>query len=272
MDELNHDKAALEDTIHELQLENDVVSRTLRNSVRNKEEAIVQHDLLRLEVKKLRDRLNERADEVHGLTNRKFQLQKTMEERSLQIRAQKELLRADLKMAQEEVHAVTMELRDREMKATILSKKYDLLADKMNQEMGEEGERKSPAYYVVLRAQEREELQKEGDELDAKIQKAEKEIRALENTLAKLVAKNDKFRQGFHQADTGGADVGTKQVCDLCMRACLGAPTGLWSRACFGAPVLSGNDFTGLTLGLLMFAQGRCVLFMRAHVFKCQCH
>jgi len=210
VDELNHEKAALEDKIHELQLENDVVSRSLRNSVKVKEESIVQHDLLRLEVKKLRDRLNERADEVHGLTNRKYQLQKTMEERSLQIKAQKELLRADLKMAQEEVHSVTMELRDREMKASTLNKKYDLLSDKMNQEMGEGGERKSPAYYVVLRAQEREELQKEGDELDVKIQKAEREIRALENTLSKLVAKNNKLRAGFHNADSGGADVGTK--------------------------------------------------------------
>lgn len=60
--------------------------------------------------------------------------------------------------------------------------------------------------------QEREELQKEGDELDAKIQKAEKEIRALENTLSKLTAKNDKLRIGFQAADTSSADMGTKQV------------------------------------------------------------
>ena len=75
------------------------------------------------------------------------------------MRAQQELLRADLKMAQEELHAVVMEVRDRELKATILQKKLDLLVDKMRSEMGDEGERKSPAYYVVLRAQEREELQ-----------------------------------------------------------------------------------------------------------------
>jgi hypothetical protein len=59
-----------------------------------------RHTYAHGQVKKLRDRLNERADDVHGLKNRKFQLQKTMEERALQIRAQKELLRADLKMAQ----------------------------------------------------------------------------------------------------------------------------------------------------------------------------
>ena len=128
----------------------------------------------------------------------------------MEVRAQQEVLRADLKMSQEELHSVVMELRDRELKAATLQKKLDLLVDKMRAEMGGPEERKSPAYYVVQRAQEREELQKEGDQLDGKIQKAEKEIRALENTLAKLNAKNDNLRSSFHNPDNSSADAGAR--------------------------------------------------------------
>ena len=39
LDDLNAEKGTLDDRAHELQLENDVVARTLRNTIKGKEEA-----------------------------------------------------------------------------------------------------------------------------------------------------------------------------------------------------------------------------------------
>jgi len=53
------------------------------------------------------------------------------------------------------------------------------------------------AYYVIKAAQEREELQREGDILDGRIQTAEREVRGLEATLAKLNLVNTDMGNSF---------------------------------------------------------------------------
>ncbi len=53
------------------------------------------------------------------------------------------------------------------------------------------------AYYVIKAAQEREELQREGDILDGRIQTAEREVRGLEATLAKLNLVNNDMGKSF---------------------------------------------------------------------------
>jgi hypothetical protein len=91
------------------------------------------------------------------------------------------------------------------MKVEKLKNKFETLV-KLSGVGGDGDGDRSQAFYVIEAAMKREELQREGDELDAKIRKCEREIRALEQTLKHLTARNTNFRQSFQRADMGGDD------------------------------------------------------------------
>merc|ERR1712178_128095 len=80
-----------------------------------------------------------------------------------------------------------------------LKMKYENVLSKVKKEDGEE--QHSQAYYVLKAAQAKEEMQRKGDELDDKIRRAEREVRALENTLGHLMTRNRKYKENFQTAN-----------------------------------------------------------------------
>ena len=190
----------LGDRIAELKLENGSADRQLRKRTEEREETMVQHDVMRLEIKRLRDALTRKADEVFSLENRRQQLQLSMEERKAEIRVHQEVQRAQLRAAEEERHKAAVELGQRKQQVAVRRSKYESLAGE-----GKVGE-SSQAYFVIQMAQRREELQRTGDELDHEIRILEREIRALHNTLQHLTERNTAFRQSFQKASPASDD------------------------------------------------------------------
>lgn len=193
--------------ITECELANESCASTLKGTLKHKEELLVQHDLQSLELKRLKEILNMRADEVFSLENRDFQLKKSMEERKKEIGMHRELQRAANKAVDEERHKVSVELAERENRVRKLQAKFETLC-KMSGYGSEDvnGEERSQAYFVIKAAQKRDELQREGDDLDDKIRVAEREVRALKKTLQHLEDQNSDYRKSFHRADIGGDD------------------------------------------------------------------
>lgn len=76
----------------------------------------------------------------------------------------------------------------------------------------------SQAYYVIKAAQDKEELQRYGDELDGKIKKCEKELKALANTLDHMKKRNLKYREKLTEGMVKG-DVEKKEVLEEQCRA-----------------------------------------------------
>ena len=146
----------------------------------------------------------------------------SLEEREKEIFVHRDVLSAEHKAAEEERHRIAVELQDRMNKVKNLKIRYESLIEKnkaqfKDDEEGEPGEH-SLAYYVIKAAQEKEELQRYGDELDGKINKCQKELQALKNTLEHLKKRNSNVREKF-TAGVGKADVEKKEVLEEQCRA-----------------------------------------------------
>eukprot|EP00762_Andalucia_godoyi_P008001 ANDGO_03521.mRNA.1 Coiled-coil domain-containing protein 39 len=220
----------LEEKINELNLENENEQLEIRASLKNKESLMVQHDLLKLQVKKVRDQLNARKDELMGLENRKEQFRLLILERVEEVSLQRESLRAELKCISDEKHKLLLEMKDRQMQVDKLRTKFDMLVqrikslsrfgnDDSSDAFDDSDEGPTQAQFLIRIAQQREELQRQGDDLDSKIAKLEKEEKALKKTMSLLQAKNADFSASVKKADLGGPDAEKKLQLEEKIRA-----------------------------------------------------
>ncbi|XP_073752872.1 coiled-coil domain-containing protein 39 isoform X3 [Callorhinus ursinus] len=189
------EKQFLMTKINELNLFNDRSEKELNKTKALKQDLMIEDNLLKLEVKRTREMLHSKAEEVLSLEKRKQQLHTAMEERIEEIKVHKTMLASQTRYVEQERQNISAEFHERLSKIDKLKNRYEILTVVMLPPEGEE--EKTQAYYVIKAAQEKEELQREGDSLDAKINKAEKEIYALENTLQVLRSCNNNYKQSF---------------------------------------------------------------------------
>jgi len=156
------EKKKLTDVIEELELENIKSGQDLQKISKRKEETLVEHDLMKLEIKNLYDKLVAEANHVFKEENKLYQLELSIKEREKEIQVHREILIAEHKVAEEERHKTAMELSQKITRANNLKLKYDSIVQK-NKKSGDDDEgieEHSQAYYVIKTAQEKEELQR----------------------------------------------------------------------------------------------------------------
>lgn len=200
---LDKEKVRLADVMLELTLENESCQTESVHQTKRREQVLVDGDVLRLQVESLKRLINLRDTELHGLENRKQQLAITIRERDQEIGAHQDVLRQELKGADEERRRVVAELREREAQVKALKNRYEVLIGRMERGAAEQ----THAQHIVRTAQEREQLQIHGDGLDAAIKKTERELRKLEKTVAALKGSNAEFKHLFTKVGEDDAEV-----------------------------------------------------------------
>ncbi|XP_067309269.1 coiled-coil domain-containing protein 39 [Pseudorasbora parva] len=189
------EKRDLTSKIQELELFIDTSEKDQKKLRLKKQDSMVDKGLLKMEVQRLRGLLYDRADGVLSLEKRRLQLQAAMKEREEEIRVHREMLIKQVKLTEQERQGLSTAVNERMFKIDKMRKRYEILTVSMAAPEGEED--KSQAYFIIKAAQEKEELQRQGDDLDAKIRKTEKEIHALENTLQVVNNCNTTYRKGL---------------------------------------------------------------------------
>ncbi|NXX84841.1 CCD39 protein, partial [Urocolius indicus] len=197
MDKMREEKSDLMTKINELNFFNERSDQELKKAKATKQDMMIEENLLKLGLNRLRDTLLNKEEKVLTLEKEKLELKKAIAERTEEIKIHKAMLDSQIRLEDQERQRISAELQDRQNKIDKLKCRYEILTAAMMPPEGEE--EKTHSYYVIKAAQENEMLQHEGDELDAKICDAEKEIVALENTLPILHASNSNYRNSFKE-------------------------------------------------------------------------
>jgi len=195
---------------NELRLENSSSQNALKNKTKSVQSTMVQHDVLKLDLTNLTKNLRELADAVVSAENHRQQVKLSMESKETEISLHKEVLRMELRTMHEQKHEFVTTLNEKKMMVKKLDSRLAAISSTMGSSDG--GEPVSQTYFLIKAAQERETLQRDGDLLDMKLKKTEKEIMSLNSLLRSLHVKNTAYKVSFQKADPKGKDATNKKA------------------------------------------------------------
>ncbi|CAF97555.1 unnamed protein product [Tetraodon nigroviridis] len=169
-------RRGLSNAAEELMLVCDASEKELDKLVGVEQDTMVENNILKVEVRRVRDLLFGRLDTMYSLERRKLELLRTIREREDDILVFTKMLSQQLKSSEEHRQRLSLKLNERLAEIDVMKNHFQA-------------------------AQEREELRQRADLLDAKIHQTQQENRALQNTEQLISDSNAAFRRSLNPAE-----------------------------------------------------------------------
>lgn len=198
--------------LNEIQIDQVSLDKSVLSTRKKKEKALVQLNMLRLQIEKLSAEVEKKCDEVVSLENRREQLKLSLQERLVELESHLSTLKVQLKTEQEAKHLAVLDLAERKKREAALSSKYDIIMgnfslDSIDSTTTSDGKKKNDptnaafeemqASRIIQFAKERENIMNRGDELEEEVKVAIQQLRTLEQQMEKLNIQTAEFKKGF---------------------------------------------------------------------------
>ena len=190
----------LKNSLSKLELEISSCDINLKRAIFMKEEGMVSHDVIRLEVKRLRDSLKYKVGYVRNLSDESERIMTESRKQKECVKFQINEQVARWRAAEEERHKSAVRRGSQSVVAEKMKQRYEILAKTKCEGRGEH----SLVHHLILIAQKRADIQREGDRLDDNIKTKDAELRTMVNTLKHLEARNTTFRSAMSKVNKHG--------------------------------------------------------------------
>ncbi|XP_016975001.1 coiled-coil domain-containing protein 39 [Drosophila rhopaloa] len=178
--------------------------KRLRQNRHENSELIVDLNMVKMRCSDLEVGIGGCEQGTYDLDQHRLAFRRAIKDRNVELHSQEDVLLLKKKHLNEELSTLRADLGERKKQIEAMKARFELTSQLLGK--NEDGSIMTSTQLKVESAQERQMLADEGDALNKKVLKAEKELVALENTLRQFDKSNDNYRKTFRPVDDNSKD------------------------------------------------------------------
>uniref|UniRef100_A0A1A9ZDJ7 Coiled-coil domain-containing protein 39 n=1 Tax=Glossina pallidipes TaxID=7398 RepID=A0A1A9ZDJ7_GLOPL len=176
--------------------------KLLKDITRRNQGYIVDLSIFKMRTNEFEIEINHCDDNTYNLSKHRMHLNRTINDRIVEIKSQLDLLKLKRKHLNEELSTLRADIGERTKHLEAVKARFELTSKLLG--VNADGTLITATQLRVETAQEKQMLLDEGNVLNENVLKAEEEIKALGNTLALFNNYNDDFRKSVRTRPGGG--------------------------------------------------------------------